>query len=196
MKKLILFPALFLLAGFSAAAETASSSSSSSISDWSGWYGGLIGSTAFGTTDWSADGEYHLNDEAYLGGVVCGYNWQTDYLVYGLEFSSQWGQLEEEDWPDYEFKDLFDIKGRMGRACGDWMPYVSLGYTWSHYEEDYLGLTMDGYNVGVGVDHKLTEQLVIGLEYSLRSLTGAGRYDQQKVDAELSTVSLRLLYRF
>ncbi len=195
MKKLLVIPALLSFAAWSSAGEVAPQPAASP-SDWSGWYGGLIATTAFGTTDWSDDGEYHLNDECYLGGLVLGYNWQKDYVVYGLEFAGQLGKMEEEDWPDYHFNDLFDIKGRLGRACGDWMPYASIGYSFSHYDEMGLGTTMDGYNLGVGLDHKLTEEVVVGVEYSLRSLHGESRIDGQHVNAEISTISLRLMYRF
>lgn len=162
--------------------------------DWSGFYLGAIGSYGFGEDDWSLDGQFDLDGAAFGGGVI-GYNQQWDSFVLGGELSAQFGHMQESGWPDFTYETLVDVKARAGFAMDRALFYVAGGYSFARFDEEGDDFDLHGYNVGGGIDFALTENVVLGAEYTFRGLNGDSASGQD-VDGKVSTVSAKLTYKF
>ncbi|GEO84640.1 MULTISPECIES: outer membrane protein [Alphaproteobacteria] len=162
--------------------------------DWSGVYLGGVGSYGFGKDDWSIDGHYDL-DGADFGGGVIGYNHQLGNFVVGAELVGQFGHMQESGWPDYTYEALVDVKVRAGYAADRALFYVSGGYSFARFDEDGDAFDLHGYNIGGGIDFALTENVVLGAEYTFRSLNGDAASNQD-MDGKVSTIAAKLTYKF
>lgn len=162
--------------------------------DWSGFYLGAIGSYGFGEDDWSLDGQFDL-DGAALGGGVIGYNHQWNNFVLGAELVGLFGEMQESGYPDYTYEALVDVKARAGYAVDRALFYLAGGYSFARFDEDGDDFDLHGYNVGGGIDFALTENVVIGAEYTFRGLNGDSASGQD-VDGKVSTISAKLTYKF
>lgn len=193
----ILLGAIGILAmGSSAAlaADPAAEAAQPTTYDWSGFYLGAIGSYGFGEDDWSLDGQFDLDDAAFGGGVI-GYNHQWDSFVLGGELSAQFGHMQESGFPDYTYETLVDVKARAGFAMDRALFYVAGGYSYARFDEPSGDFDLHGYNIGGGIDFALTENVVLGAEYTFRGLNGDSASDQD-VDGKVSTISAKLTYKF
>ncbi len=152
-----------------------------------------------------------------IGGVVGGYNWQTGNLVYGLE-----GGITT---PDGSSTVGF-VRARLGFAAGRWHVYGTggvaftdgleagtektpvSGFTW-HYD----GYSSVGYVAGGGVETKITDHLIVGVEalyygfgngsqnltvnYSGGPISGSAAVPATvKTSGDATTVVARLTYQF
>jgi len=168
MKKLV---ALTVLLGTIAASGTAIAADSMQRSaDWSGFTVGVIGTVAGGEDDWPGDGIYDL-DTGLFGGAFVSYDYQIDNVVVGAVAKAQWGKMKETAYPTFFYNAFYDINGRLGYAMNNALVYASGGLTIASIEEDGLGFTSTGYNLGAGIDFQLTEKVVLGGEYTFRSLS-------------------------
>jgi len=145
---------------------------------WTGFYFGANLGAAF--TDGADD------DTVAVGGVHAGYNWQrNDHLVLGVE-----GDVDFADDINY----LATLRGRIGYAAGPTLFYATGGVAFFDADDingDSVGLT--GYVVGGGIEHKLRENVSLGLE----SLYYNFEDDSEASDnADFYTVRARLTYHF
>lgn len=120
---------------------------------WAGFYlGAHIGAAV-------ADNEEVdiLDDAALLAGVHLGYNWQgPNNLVIGIE-----GDVSFLDEVDY----LATVRGRLGYAFGPTLAYLTGGVAFLGFEEDLAGNDSNtGYVAGLGIEHKLRQNVSIGAE--------------------------------
>lgn len=120
---------------------------------WTGFYiGGHVGA-AFSDNE---DVEI-VDDAAFLAGAHLGYNWQGPRnLVIGIE-----GDVSFLDDIDY----LASIRGRVGYSFGPTLAYVTGGAAFMGFDEDLGGDDSDtGWVAGLGLEHKLRENVSIGAE--------------------------------
>lgn len=164
------------------------------VRDWSGLFLGGAVSYVTGHDDWAADGRFDL-DTSYVGAGFIGYNLQRGHLVAGLELSGTLGRVKEENYPWLWYDELFEIKGRLGYTIGDFLLYVSGGYTHVGLEEDGVGFSMNGYNIGGGYSYAWTDHIFIGTEASYHEAGGACPHDQD-VEGKFTTITSRIGYRF
>lgn len=79
------------------------------------------------------------------------------------------------------------IKARLGYDMGDLMIFGNLGYA---EVSDGAGEDVDGYTLGIGMDYRITDSIVVGAEL-LRDSYG---YDD--IDMDVTSLRLRIAYRF
>lgn len=166
--------------------------------DWSGIYGGVsIGARwSDAQTDTPHDewNKYFSADGAnFTGGGFVGYNFQHGNWVFGPEVSVEFtdGEVSADKQPwafggltdkayfqeKFRSKATASFNGRLGYACGPYLPYISAGYSrgwfsllsdavspsWSSHS-DYP-LVRNGWNVGVGADWAITQNVFARAAY-------------------------------
>jgi outer membrane immunogenic protein len=147
---------------------------------WTGFYlGGNLGATFDSGISNSDD------DTSFLGGVHAGYNWQrNDHLVLGIE-----GDVDFADEINY----LASVRGRIGYAAGSTLFYATGGVAFLNVD-DFFGdsETFTGYVVGGGIEHKLRENVSLGLEALYYNFEDDSGVD----DADTVAVRARMTYHF
>jgi outer membrane immunogenic protein len=153
------------------------------IYDWTGLYvGGHIG-YGWSKIDYESDrlSEPSKTDaDGIIGGAQIGYNIQFDSIVVGPEISFTWTDLDDEE---HAVEDTFgsDIDwyaifgGRIGFAADRFLMYVRGGYALIDVGTDGFNPnipagfddseTNDGFAIGAGIEHALTDNVIIGAEY-------------------------------
>ncbi len=141
-------------------------------------------------------------------GILAGYNVQNGNMIYGAELRyTNLIDVSERGASDAEIRevlDVADIRGRVGYARGDVLFYGALGWSWSRFrvhpsrlfEGRDSQITMDGFNVGLGVEYNFSDNWVVGGDFTYRDVSG--RFDEASsdTDIDISTISARLAYRF
>lgn len=163
---------------------------------WTGFYlGAHAGSTfndelSIDTPIGSADlGEF---DEQFVGGIHVGYNWQTSRnLVLGIEGNITFPADSDEFAADY----FASVRGRIGYALDKTLVYGTAGVAFLSWTDDTLDDTTVGYVVGAGIDHKVRDNVSIGLEglyYSFEDELVSG----VDLERDFFTVQARVTYHF
>jgi len=174
------------------------------VSDWTGPYlGAVLGGTCKeGDMYWHRDtdrngsidqvlGGFPVNGCGAIGGVVGGFNYQMDNIVFGVEGDWQWGGKtgeyasindttnptagNEEDY--FKIKWEASLRARLGFLTTDkTLLYATGGISWMRGE---LGTTAPGkaafrethtgYIIGGGIEHALTENIHVRAEYLFSS---------------------------
>jgi outer membrane immunogenic protein len=143
--------------------------------NWSGFYLGVNGGGAWGTSNWSNVGSNFNLSGAQVGGTA-GMNWQTGHAVFGLEGDVDWsgvrgtaapalcpGCATNNDW-------LATVRGRAGYAFDRFMPFVTGGLAVGDIRATapgFAGATQSnaGWTVGGGMEFALTNNLTAKAEY-------------------------------
>jgi outer membrane immunogenic protein len=107
-------------------------------SDWAGFYIGVNGGIA--------------NEQGVLVGGTLGYNYQMGQLVLGIE-----GDLDS-TWANVAAPTLGTVRGRIGFAIGQFMPYFTAG--WADGDHDSSGSAIGG-----GVEFRLMPSVTMKAEY-------------------------------
>jgi outer membrane immunogenic protein len=180
------------------------------VYDWTGFYVGVNGGGAWGggrssLVNFTSDG-YDLGpafnssgSSSWLAGVHGGYNWQTaSKIVLGIEGDFEWTNLKHSNngiltflglpfgtslWSmNDSLSWLASVRGRLGYAVGNFMPYVTGGAAWSNV--NYSGfvtnniavtitgfgpynqtITQTGWVAGVGGEYMFAPNWIARLEY-------------------------------
>ncbi len=130
------------------------------------------------------------DDEDWNGdfGVRAGYDMQWGSWVVGLV--GEWASTSAEDAvtgfsttpASYTFQreltSVAAIRARVGIAAGDWLPYLTAGYAVGQVDQTYFTSNTansftptsrdsdaDGYQLGGGVEKRLTDNITLGVEY-------------------------------
>lgn len=176
-------------------------------SNWGGLYLGGVYSLNSGTGDYFAPASASLGNtlSGPLYGGFAGYNFQRGSLVFGGEIAYQVGAIAF-DWPlgvnTAEITNLLDAKARAGFSAGKVLVYGVAGFTSGQYEETSGGPPTDsvsftGFSYGAGVEMKVGENMIVGLEYLNRELSGP--YDNDptgSVDLHLDSIQFRVGWQF
>jgi outer membrane immunogenic protein len=178
--------------------------------DWSGFYAGI--GAGYGTGDaeygFGGGGSYDI-DGFMLGGIV-GYNFQTGPWVFGVEGDLYWSGIDgstgdfggistDVDW-------LGSVRGRVGYAFDNILPYVTAGVAFAHSDVDIAAFggvndnnTHIGWTAGLGVEVGVTQNLSASLEYRYTDF-GSETYELGPVTSsgsgDLHTVGAALKWRF
>jgi outer membrane immunogenic protein len=166
---------------------------------WSGFYAGINLGAAFDDDDDDDDfkdvevsrRDDDDDDATFLAGVHVGYNWQkASNLVLGVE-----GDVSFGDDIDY----LASLRGRLGWAAGPTLFYATGGVAFIGLDDNGSDDDEDsetGWVAGLGVEHKLRDNVSIGLEglyYAFdEDNNGSGNDDEN----DFWTVRARLTYHF
>ena len=161
--------------------------------DWSGAYVGLWGGLA------CIDGKLHDNTTGtdYLnagcgvkGGGLVGFNHQFDNVVVGLE--GDWGMTSDlvknvDPTADYTFRldQIATVRGRAGYAMDDTLFFVTAGGAWARGDingissaiPNHLKQNEWGWTVGAGVEHAVTDNFRIRVDYLYTHMRDANYKD-------------------
>ncbi len=184
------------------------------LADFTGGYAGIAIGAINGDGKVAAEsdgfdfglGTFDLNDDTSFSGFA-GYQMQDGNLVYGGEIVL--GRASDGGTPDASIDGLettaVDIKGRVGYVFEDrFLAYGTAGFTQLTTEFDVEGVDgeadADGFIVGVGVDYLMTDNIVLGAEFTRRQVEGALPEDvfEEPVDIDLdvNTFELRASFKF
>jgi outer membrane immunogenic protein len=159
--------------------------------DWSGGYvGGWVGTACIDGTlaDNTAGITFENAGCGFKGGVLAGYNHQMDNIVFGIE--GDWGMsnsivTNNETFADYTFglDSIATLRGRVGYAMDDTMFFLTAGGAWARGDlnsttggpADHLKSDHFGWTIGGGIEHAVTDQLRVKLDY-LYTILGDGHY--------------------
>ena len=164
------------------------------LADWNGAYAGFsLGSTVTNELSGEDDGSsvtYEADPSAALG-IFSGYTVQNDDFVFGGELAfliSPDVELEVEgDDLSVDF-DAIDLKGRAGYAVNNILFYGVAGVSRVYA----AGVQASGFNIGVGADYDLGNDIAIGAEYVARRATD----EESDFDATLDTLAVRAAFGF
>ncbi len=111
----------------------------SPVYNWSGMYAGVAGGGGWGTSNFGG-ATYDVDGGLFSG--TLGYNFQTGPLVVGLEGDIGYSNIRGSGGCGFTNCDtankwLGTVRGRLGYAAGNYMPYVTGG--WAFGERRYLG---------------------------------------------------------
>jgi len=134
--------------------------------------------------------EYDLVGD--MAGIFGGYNMSSGSLVYGAEVAASFGAITEDGFPDYQFTNIVDLKGRVGYDLGTAMVYGTLGYSTADWDQSGTHSSSSGMLLGFGVDVMVGSNVIIGVEMVSRDLHNA----TEDFDATLETLTLRAGYSF
>lgn len=161
---------------------------------WAGPYAGLrLGMETYSSQFVDIDDEYDnqgVNGDssaAFTPGILAGWNFETDGLVYGAEVSYDFNGGDSSSKPygaanvalmQTELKSILALKGRAGIASGSNLGYVTAGFVSAKVDSTFNTGTGDesysdsvsGLTYGVGVEHKFTDMLVGRLQVDATDL--------------------------
>lgn len=187
--------------------------------DWSGFYvGGHVG---YGWADTDAEfatgalGALDMDLNGPFGGGQVGYNFvfgggllvgiEADYSFAGIDGDAIGTIGITPTVVETEINSMASVRGRLGYAMGNYLPYVTAGWAWADVDRfnDFTDQTanadFDGWTAGVGLEYAINMDWSAGLEYRYTDF-GTERFDFSTVDSDvdlkLHTVSLRVNYRF
>ena len=143
---------------------------------WSGFYvGGNLG-YASATTKWTGGaGDFSVSPNGFVGGATIGYNVQTGEFVWGIEGDIDYANLRGSGTSAIcatcTIKDtwLGTVRGRLGYAMGNWLPYITAGGAWGNVYLSAPGgsttRTKGGYAAGAGLEYTWGGPWSAKLEY-------------------------------
>jgi outer membrane immunogenic protein len=146
--------------------------------NWTGFYIGVNGGGAWGTSNWSPlPGSF--NTSGGLVGGTLGYNWQFGQWVWGLEGDADWSDIQGNTTgpgcgiggictTKNDF--LATVRGRLGFAADRWMPYVTGGLAIGDIKSSNpiafgVDQTNAGWTVGGGLEFALASNWTAKVEY-------------------------------
>lgn len=143
--------------------------------DWSGVYvGGAVGFSRLDAADTSY-GDGSVDDDAISVAAYAGYNFQHGNWVFGAEGDIKWADTEISDGEymrPLQPELAASIRGRLGYAAGQFLPYLTGGLAVGSFEVDHgsdglasASETVTGYVVGGGVEWAATQNLIVRAEY-------------------------------
>jgi outer membrane immunogenic protein len=184
---------------------------------WAGFYAGVQAGSVFGdefTFERNDTNELVVDiDDTWLVGAHLGYNWQRGTVVFGVE--GDWSYLggdrgielddlnttglqQDDNW-------LASVRGRLGYATGSTLLYATAGVAFLHTTTDFVEDLFDvdifsdtsvGFVAGVGVEHKFTPNVSLGLEGLSYSFDEVSSLPGFSFERDLWSVRGRVSYHF
>jgi outer membrane immunogenic protein len=139
--------------------------------NWTGFYVGVNGGGAWGSSTWSGFSSFNTSG-GLIGGTV-GYNRQFGQVVAGIEGDLDWANIQGGGICSFACqttdKWLSTVRGRLGYAIDRWMPYVTGGLAFGNFQAaSNLGTsntTNAGWTIGAGVEYGLAPNFTVKAEY-------------------------------
>lgn len=169
----------------------------SPATDWSGGYVGA--QLGYGYGDFSLDpGDF--DDSSVIGGIHAGYLWGFGNGWYvGPELQYDRADLTVTDpgtGDTGSFEEMARLKLVLGRELGqNGLLYGSAGLAYGSVDgvDTFIDGSDGSYVLGLGYDHRLTEDWSVGVEYQYHDFDGIGAGGG---DVAVNTVHLKAAYRF
>ena len=186
--------------------------------DWQGLYAGLSFARPSGDNFWVVPSQGPSTTDDFSGNVTSvtvGHDWQRGKLVYGLGLSYGAGDIianpQTNTWTcddcSTTVSKMTSLRGRLGLAMGKTLIYATGGILRADADGMIEGSTsvgsdtLNGTIVGLGVEHLVSGNLSVSLEYLKTDL---GRFDLPALcsvdscytDIEFGQTQLGLNYRW
>ena len=141
---------------------------------WTGFYLGINGGGAFGSSTWDTAGS--INTSGGLVGGTVGYNYQISHFVFGAEADIDWASISGttttaacpagcktgDSW-------LSTVRGRVGYAADRFLPFVTGGAALGNINATTAGLTTSaanaGWTIGAGLEFAFSPSWSAKAEY-------------------------------
>ena len=142
---------------------------------WTGFYLGLNGGGAFGSSNWDSNGSRNISG-GLVGGQI-GYNYQAGNVVFGVEGDIDWADINGTSTtvtcpPGCKTSDtwLATARGRIGYAAGRFMPYITGGGAFGDIRASAPGFATQsadktGWTIGGGLEAALSTNWTAKVEY-------------------------------
>src|SRR5690625_118268 len=214
---------LALLAGTAAAdmpaQEPKPAATAPVLNDWTGFYlGGHVGFGWGQIEDVSNPQALRRDTDGLIGGLQAGYNLQAGNIVFGVEADATLSDMHEswggrtafDSYYGEDRQEFFGtVRGRIGYAVDNVLPYVHGGLAWSKNEHGFgcdaarapgtNGCTAGpfyvkdsdfvvGWTIGAGVEMALIDNWSVKVEYAY---TDYGENDLRLVDPNISATDPR-----
>ncbi len=167
--------------------------------NWTGFYAG----GQLGYADVNGDGTlipaapFSANGDDMIGGLIAGYDYDLGDWVVGAGIDYDWTDigLSTAAVPGLKMDNIWRLKLRGGYKIGNGLLYGTGGY--ANADTNLLG-DADGYFIGAGYEHMLTQNFSIGGEVlyhqfdNFKNIPG-GVADY---DADVTTAQVRATFRF
>lgn len=161
-------------------------------SDWAGAYGGVSLNRFSGEA--SDGGPYDYEPDAAPGAFV-GYNLQRGRIVFGGELSYSNTAMMIVDAGDDDFLNpVLDLRGRLGYSFGRTLVYGFAGYSRAKMTVNGVvdDATMTGTSYGLGVDFAVNKKVFVGLNYSIRNMSGTATSGGFDIETDVKNLGLRV----
>lgn len=155
----------------------------STTPDWTGFYGG--GQIGYGDVDSNVPG---FDGDGVIGGLTAGYDYDLGNWVVGGGLDYDWADIGLGGGTDLE--NVFRAKLRGGYKIGNGLLYATGGY--ANADTNNAG-DDDGYFVGAGYEHLVTQQFSLGGEVLYHDFDN---FNSTTTDIEATTVQMRGTFRF
>lgn len=169
--------------------------------DWSGAYVGLGYSMNMADSRFINPTLDRPVDDGSGASIFAGYLFQNGNLVYGGELA--YYMLNEQTFTGFPasqayYDTVIDAGLRLGYAFDRFMVFGQAGYSMTTFIAPALNREFDqtGYNLGLGADYAVTDQVSVGILYTHRSMEGDSLTPGRPYEVEQSSFSLRAAYRF
>lgn len=151
--------------------------------NWTGFYaGGQLGYANIDTNFAGVDGD------GLIGGLVMGYDYDLGNWVVGAGLDYDWVDVSLA--PGVDVDSVWRAKLRAGYKLGNGLLYGTAGY--ANADTNTIG-NEDGYFVGAGYEHLITQNFSLGGEVLYHEFDG---FNPGNVDVEATTVQARATFRF
>jgi outer membrane immunogenic protein len=145
--------------------------------NWTGFYAGIQGGYAWGTSDWDSPAGVAPKPRGYLIGGTLGYNYQMGSWVWGIEGDAAWADVKgstpcgaftcetKNEW-------LATVRGRIGYAFDRFLPYITAGgaagnikATNTNPATTGMNKAVFGWTAGAGLEYAFLGNWSAKLEY-------------------------------
>ncbi len=188
------------------------------VYNWTGFYVGVSGGGAWGTSEHTFPGGTHgpFDISGGLVGGTVGYNWQSGNLVLGLEGDYSWADIHGSTTGvptaclggscDTTIRSFGTARGRVGYAWDNALFYGTGGFAWGNVHAAEVGFdrgsdTFTGWTIGGGIEYGFAPNWSAKIEYLYVDLGndvlyGSGFGAPHTVDATANVVRAGINYRF
>ncbi len=159
---------------------------------WQGAYAGVSGGYSWlKDVDNSFTPPLPDKGENWNIGVYGGYLAQFGNFVAGAEFEANRLDIDYEFLSFITVENSYVAKARAGFAFDRFLVSGHVGGVYA--TTNFMGLKDWGWEAGAGIDYALTDNVVLGAQYSHYDFDD---FDGTEIDARIDLVSARLAYKF
>jgi opacity protein-like surface antigen len=159
-----------------------------STPNWTGFYAG--GQLGYADIDSNFAGD--TGGDGFIGGLTAGYDFDLGNWVIGAGLDYDWTDIGLGNAaPETNVENIFRAKLRGGYKLGNGLLYATGGY--ANADTNNRG-NEDGYFVGAGYEHMLTQNISLGGEILYHEFDGFNT--APNTDLEATTVQARATFRF
>lgn len=174
----------------------------SQAQDWNGFYAGLSVTNGDSGVDFTGLPSPYSGSDSAAPGIFAGYNHVlSSNLVVGGELS--YSSIDTAEFPPispFYGKSLLQLRGRLGYAAGNAMPYLALGL--ARTDAGIVGgptTSESGYSIGLGTEFLIGTNMSLRAEYTRAKFSGIGEnvfFPPDFADLEYDTFTVGAAWHF